>query len=155
MPRVLVVANLTLGDSDFLQAIRDRIDKGPCDFTLLVPATPQPDRESTMQLMGRRLGSALPGPDDARAESQTDYDHAQRRVEFGVEQLKRLGATVDGRVGDANPLKAIENAFSRQKFDEIILSTLPSGVSGWLRQDLPHKVTRKFPVPVTIVKVGR
>ena len=156
MPRVLVVANLTLGDSDLLQAIRDRMNKGPCEFTLLVPATPQSDRESTMQLMGRRLGSALPVPEDTSSGGETDYDHTQRRVEFGIDQLKRLGAAeVDGQVGDANPLKAIEDAFSRQKYDEIILSSLPSGISRWLKQDLPSKVTRKFSAPVTLVRVSR
>jgi hypothetical protein len=155
MPRVLVVANLTLGDSDFLQAIRDRMDKGPCEFTLLVPATPQNDRETTMQTMGRRLGSALPVPDDTGGGGESDYDHAQRRVEFGIEQLRRLGAEVDGLVGDANPLKGIEQAFARQKYDEILLSILPSGVSRWLKQDLPSKVTRKFTVPVSVVRVSR
>jgi hypothetical protein len=39
MSRVLVVANQTLGGSDLLQSIRDRMTKGPCEFTLLVPAT--------------------------------------------------------------------------------------------------------------------
>ena len=66
-----------------------------------------------------------------------------------------LGAEVDGDVGDANPVKAIEDALSRRKYDEIILSTLPSGVSRWLGQDLPHKVTRKFKGPVTVVTALR
>ena len=41
MSRVLVVANQTLGDSGLLQSIRDRMKQGPCEFSLLVPATPQ------------------------------------------------------------------------------------------------------------------
>ena len=36
-------------------------------------------------------------------------------------------------------------------FDEIILSTLPPGVSRWLKQDLPHRVERDFNLPVTHV----
>ena len=54
-----------------------------------------------------------------------------------------------------NPVKAIEDAVSRRKYDGIILSTLPSGISRWLGQDLPHKVTRKFKGPVTVVTASR
>jgi hypothetical protein len=59
MSRILVVANQTIGGSDLLQSIRDRMTKGPCEFTLLVPATAQTHRDSTMQMLGRRLG--VPG----------------------------------------------------------------------------------------------
>jgi hypothetical protein len=58
-------------------------------------------------------------------------------------------------VGNANPFKAVEDALSRHKYDEIILSTLPSRVGGWLSQDLPHKVKCKFKGPVTAVAVPR
>ena len=34
---------------------------------------------------------------------------------------------------------------------EIIISTLPEGVSRWLRMDVPNRVKRKFKIPVTIV----
>ena len=35
-------------------------------------------------------------------------------------------------------MKAIEKALAERRFDEIILSTLPPGVSRWLAWDLPH-----------------
>jgi len=35
--------------------------------------------------------------------------------------------------------------------DEVIISTLPSTLSRWLRQDLPHRIERKVSVPVTVV----
>ena len=154
MSRILVVANRTLGSSDLLQSIRDRMSKGPCRFTLLVPATAHAHRESTMETLTRRITN-MPVSDEARGAAESDYNHAQRRVEFGIEQVQRLGAEVDGEVGDANPFKAVEDALARRKYDEIILSTLPSGVGRWLSQDLPHKVTRKFKGPVTVVTVSR
>ena len=153
MSRVLVVANQTLGGSDLLQSIRDRMTQGPCEFTLLVPATAHAHRESTMDSINRLATAPL--PEAVRGAAEADYDHARSQLEIGIEQLQRLGAKVDGNVGDPNPVKAIQDALSRRKYDEIILSTLPSGVSRWLGQDLPHKVTRKFKGPVMVVTASR
>jgi hypothetical protein len=154
MSRILVVANRTLGSSDLLQSIQDRMTKGPCQFTLLVPAIAHAHRESTIESLTRRITN-MPVTDEARGTAESDYVHAQGRVEFGIEQLQRLGAEVDGEVGDGNPAKAVDDALSRRKYDEIILSTLPSGVGRWLGQDLPNKVRRRFKGPVTVVTVTR
>ena len=51
----------------------------------------------------------------------------------------------------ADPLHAIEHAVSTRSFDEIILSTLPPGVSRWLALDLPARVRRRVAVPLTVV----
>jgi GABA permease len=152
MSQVLVVANKTLGSNDLLQSIRDRMAKGPCRFTVLVPATPHAHRESTLEALTRRITN-MPATAEARGTSDADYAHAQGRVEFGIEQLQRLGAEVDGEVGDANPAKAVEDALARRSYDEIILSTLPSSVGRWLGQDVPQKVKRRFKGPVTVVSV--
>jgi hypothetical protein len=155
LSRILVVANKTLGSSDLLQFIQDRMTKGPCEFTLLVPAIPHAHRESTIETLTRRITN-MPVTDEARGAEEADYEHARGRVEFGIEQLQKLGAAaVDGTVGNANPVKAVEDALSQRKYDEIILSTLPNRVGGWLSQDLPHKVRRKFKGPVTVVAVSR
>jgi hypothetical protein len=154
MSRILVVANKTLGSNDLLQSIRDRMTKGPCEFTVLVPATAHAHRESTMEALTRRITN-MPVTDEARGTAESDYQHAQGRVEFGIEQLQRLGAQADGEVGDANPVKAVEDALSRRKYDEIILSTLPGGAGRWLGQDVPQRVKRKFKGPVTVVAVTR
>ena len=39
--------------------------------------------------------------------------------------------------------------------DEIILSTLPPGISRWLKKDLPHRVEQRFALPVTTVISSR
>ena len=38
--RVLVVANRTAESPELLEALQERAVHGPCEFTLLVPATP-------------------------------------------------------------------------------------------------------------------
>jgi GABA permease len=40
-------------------------------------------------------------------------------------------------------------------FDEIIVSTLPTHVSRWLHQDLPHRLERKTQLPVTHVGLAK
>ena len=58
---------------------------------------------------------------------------------------------VGGEVGDSDPFTAISDVLSRREIDEIIVSTLPTGTSRWLRAGLPTRVRREFNVPVTAV----
>lgn len=60
------------------------------------------------------------------------------------------GTEVEGRIGVAEPLAAIEDALNTGEFDEIILSTLPTRFSRWLRLDLPHKAAG-LGLPITTV----
>jgi hypothetical protein len=47
------------------------------------------------------------------------------------------------------PLRAILDTVRHQHFDEVIVSTLPAGISRWLRLDLVHRIDRKVDAPVT------
>jgi hypothetical protein len=47
-------------------------------------------------------------------------------------------------------MDAIEEALHDGDYDEIILSTLPRGVSAWLHIDLPHRVSH-LGLPLTTV----
>jgi hypothetical protein len=152
MSRVLVVANQTVAGSELHECIRARASAGPCSFTLLVPATPNAHTSRTAML--GHVGSGLPPSSDASA-LESEYDQAGRRLEYGLEQLRPLGVEVDGEVGDPNPVKAIEEALARRPYDEIILSTLPSGLSRWLSQDLPHRIKRRHHLPVTVVTAAK
>jgi cell pole-organizing protein PopZ len=42
----------------------------------------------------------------------------------------------------------MRDVMRRRQFDEIILSTLPPGVSRWLGQDLPHRAEKQFRLPI-------
>jgi hypothetical protein len=44
----------------------------------------------------------------------------------------------------------VHELFERERFDEVIVSTLPARVSRWLHRDLPSRV-RELGVPVTVV----
>ena len=76
---------------------------------------------------------------------------ARSNLDTELSRLREIGATADGAVGDPNPMVAIEKALAERQFDEIILSTLPPGISRWLALDLPHRVKRKFDVPLTVI----
>jgi len=129
MTRYLVVANQTLGAEHLLDRVRDCARAGPCRFYLVVPAT---------------------HPMGAWTEGAVRSD-AQRRLDEGLARFRALGVEVDGEVGDTSPVLAVKDAMLAHTFDAIIVSTLPPGVSRWLKQDLPHRLERASGLPVTHV----
>jgi hypothetical protein len=50
-----------------------------------------------------------------------------------------------------DPVAAVGHCLKAQGYDEIIVSTLPKTVSRWLHQDVPHRIARKYKIPVTTV----
>jgi hypothetical protein len=56
---------------------------------------------------------------------------------------------VHGIVGATDPYEAVRQTLEREKYDEVIVSTLPERVSRWLHLDLAHRIER-FGVPVSI-----
>ena len=106
------------------------------------------------------LSCAFPVDPDLLPSAEHDVvgtrDQGSRRGEcsnLGTElaRLRTMGATADGALGDPNPMKAIEKTLGQSRFDEIILSTLPPGISRWLAWDLPHRVRRRTAVPLTVI----
>ena len=51
-------------------------------------------------------------------------------------------------VGDPDPVVAVMDVWDPMKFDEIIVSTLPTGSSRWMGLDLPHRLEKLTSVPV-------
>jgi hypothetical protein len=152
MVRVLLVANKTLGSDEVAEYVRNRMAKGDdCQFSLLVPATPRWDREPASRLTGG-LASAIGGV-ERPGEQEDHYAFARSRLDYGLEVLRGLGARVDGDIGDPDPGKAINEVLARKQVDEVALSTLPKGISRWLRLDIPSQIERKFRIPVTVIKV--
>jgi hypothetical protein len=130
--RVLVVANKTAATPALLDAVRERAAKGPCEFTLLVPNP------------AHGLHKVVDPEDQTTSE-------AEQTLELAVPLLEQAaGGRVEGMIGDSEPLAAIQDAVNLHGFDEIIISTLPTRVSKWLRLDLPHKAAG-LGLPVTTV----
>jgi hypothetical protein len=148
--RYLVIANQTLAEAELSEAIRRRREAGPSSFYVLVPNTDHGD-------LAARLARAAPiGPaaGDATADALAT-EHAQHRLGQLLDDLRNVGADVDGGLGDPDPIAAVEQLLEQRQFDEIILSTLPQPISKWLGIDLPHRLHRHTGLPVTTITTKR
>jgi hypothetical protein len=77
---------------------------------------------------------------------------AEDHMRSAVERMRSAGLDVeDGKVGDPDPIAAVQDEVNFAKYDEVVVSTLPGGVSKWLKLDLPHRVGRTTGLPVTHV----
>jgi hypothetical protein len=121
---VLVVANVTATSDELLRALKDRAARGECAFMLLVPAP---------------------------AAGRAGREAAESRLEEALERLRAEGLEVEGVVGEHDPIGALHDVWDPMKWDEVVISTLPTGASKWLQVDLPHRAEKLTDVPVTHV----
>lgn len=125
--RVLILAYRTAATPTLLDAVRDRAQRSPCSFTLLAP----------------------------RPYWDPDTEEAALTLELAVPLLEDAAAGhVEGIVGESDPFEAARQVLASQRFDEVIVSTLPEHVSHWLRRDLPHRI-KQLGIPVTVVTAKR
>jgi hypothetical protein len=124
MSHVLVVANLTAASDELLAAMTSRTQRGPARFTLVVPVT-------GANMAARRA--------------------ARERLEAALEAARAAGLEADGALGDCDPVVAVTEAFDPRHHDEIMVSTLPTGASHWMRADLPQRIGRITGAPVAHV----
>lgn len=74
---------------------------------------------------------------------------ARERLAAALARLREAGLeNVDGRVGDPDPVVAVMEAWDPMRFDEIVVSTLPTGSSRWMGLDLPRRLEKLTAVPV-------
>jgi hypothetical protein len=133
--RVLVVAHRTAATPGLLAAVAERAARGPATFTLLVPRA--------VHGLHRVIDPETGGDEEA-----------ELVLELALPLLEEAaGGPVEGLVGDASPLTAIQDAVNARGFDELIISMLPARVSRWLHLDLPSKA-RGLGLPVTTVIAG-
>ncbi len=142
MGQYLIVANQTLGGAELEREVQQRIKGGESWFYVVVPATAT--RHKTKEWSG--------GFDDDSSETDKAHEVAEGRLQQMIAKLTSLGAKADGEVGDADPRTAVKDVLRHQSFDEVIVSTLPSGLSGWLKADVPSQVAAVTGSLVTTVK---
>lgn len=128
MARYLVVANQTLGAEALAEKIRQCLAAEPTTFHIVVPA--------------------CHSRDTAWITEGHDHAEAEKRLAAALARFRELGAEANGEVGDASPVLAIQDALLAGSYDGVILSTLPAGLSRWLRKDLPHRIEHKLGIKV-------
>lgn len=116
--RVLLVGNRTLGHAGIADALAAETDGRRIHVDVVVPT-------------GRH-----------------DEDGASTRLAEQLTSLRALGHRAEGEVVVSRPVAAVRHALRHEAYDEVILSTLPPGVSGWLRMDAGARIERLSRLPV-------
>jgi len=134
MARYLLVAHQTADSLELRSAVRQLAasDK-QASFVLLIPATPVEHlagwTEGESRTMAERAGE--------RARQAFSAD--------GIELEEVL-------VGDANPSFAVEDALNESTYDQVIVSTLTTKASRWLKMDVVSHLRKVLSVPVIHVQ---
>lgn len=135
MRSYLIVANQTLASPALSAEVARRIAAGPATFHVVVPLTPIVHRLTWDEDESRRA--------------------AQERLDALLEHLRSAGAVASGEIGDPDPVAAVRDALRSVEVDQIILSTLPAGISRWLGQDVPSRLRDSVAQPVVVVTATR
>ncbi len=156
--RWLIVTHQTLGTGEVVAEVERLSALGPCEFHLLVPATLSQGyaRSRRMSMLAADPVTGIPsemlqagadflGPDTEGQEK------ARKRLDAQVEKLRKSSYDVTAELGDPDPIRAVTSVLGRASFDGIILSTLPAGISRFVKGDLPSRVKRISDLPVTFL----
>ncbi len=117
-----MVAHKSGATQPLLDAVSERAARGRCKFTLLVPNA------------AHGLHKVIDAEDQGPGEAQAVLDAALPKLS------EAAGSPVEGAIGDPDPVAAVHDAINLRGFDEIIVSTLPTHLSRWLKLDLPSKI---------------
>jgi hypothetical protein len=128
--RYLVVAHRTADSAELMDRLLALAAADPAaEFVLLVPAT-------------------LPSYLDEVAEGRVrpaSVSAAERASRIRERMLGRGLNLASARVGAWDPIQAIEDELRAETYSAIVISTLPPGISRWLRMDVPARLARRYP----------
>jgi hypothetical protein len=74
------------------------------------------------------------------------------RVNHALERLHAVGIEAEAMLGDVDPACAVIECWDPRRWDEVLVSTLPTGTSRWLKIDLPQRIRRAVDAPVSVVE---
>jgi hypothetical protein len=128
--RVLVLANRTVDSPQLREALVARRERGPISVCLLVPAA--------WEIQDPHGG----------------VESGRRRINAALRNMRDDGLEVQCKLGDPDPVAALREAWDPERYDEVIVSTLPGRVSRWLQMDLPRRAQKITGVAVTHVEAA-
>jgi hypothetical protein len=134
MAKYLVVAHQTATSEPLVDQLRSLASDDPeASFTLVVPKT------HVEHLLTWTEGEA--------------QAVAHRIADEASQVYRAYGLRVEGTaVGDDSPLQAIDDALREGgPYAAIVISTLPAGISRWLKLDVHSQAQKRFNVPVISV----
>jgi hypothetical protein len=130
MSTILVVANETLAGAGLLDVVKERAAAGG-EGTRVIVCVPRNKPKH---------GNII--YDDFV------FDAAKVRIDLARRFLRDQGINAVGDIGDTDPYTATMDAVAEHHPDEIIVSTYPATVSGWLRRDLIERIEQASGLPV-------
>jgi hypothetical protein len=133
MSTILVVANETLAGAQLLETVKERASAGG-EGTRVIVCVPRNKPKH---------GNII--YDDFV------FDAAKVRIDLARRFLRDQGINAVGDTGATDPYTATMDAVAEHHPDEIIVSTFPATVSGWLRRDLIERIEQASGLPVTHV----
>jgi hypothetical protein len=134
--RILVLANETCAGAAVCDEVRYRSGHGPAEVLVVAPT-----------LAASRIGHWLSSKvGDARAQ-------ALERLDTSVTALRAIGLDASGRLGDADPMQALDDAYRTFHPDEVVISTHPPAYSNWLERRVVQRARERYNVPITHVVV--
>ncbi len=134
--RILVIANESCQGSGLCDELTYRAGRIPSEVFVVAPALTR----SRLHYLASDL--------------DRETEQAAERIDTLRRELDHHHIPMSGRVGDANPLVAIEDALREFPADEIVIATHPHDQSGWLERNVVHEARERFdPLLITHVIV--
>jgi hypothetical protein len=130
MKTILVVANETLAGAKLLDIVKQRVASAREDTRVVICVPRSRPRHGNIIY------------DDFV------FDAAKVRIDLARRFLREEGIEAIGDIGDPDPYTATMDAIAEHHADEVIISTLPVALSGWLRRDLVERIQQASGLPV-------
>lgn len=122
----LVVATQTVNTPDLVNRLKDRASDSPHRYTFICPSSDLVPREKICSDLAATMA-----------------------------ELYRMDVDATGQPSSPDPFKAVENAITNYRIDEVLISTFAGEQSRWLEEDLVGRVREITEKPVEHIEAGR